>query len=99
VTHMNSVACFRRPALAAALVIAASPAFADPAPPAPAEKPAPGQQADSPDKIVCRKEMPLGSKLPVTRCTKKSIADEERRRGREFVEDAQTRSRGPWLTK
>jgi hypothetical protein len=98
---MSSVAkSYSRVLAAATLLAVASPAFAQPAEePAPAAQVAPEAQPPEPkDKVVCRREIPLGSKLPVTRCERKSVIDEDRRRGRDFLEDVQIKSRGPFLT-
>ncbi|HEY0649774.1 hypothetical protein [Phenylobacterium sp.] len=96
--------------LIAAGVLLAGPAAAQPAePPAPASSaPASAVVANptvegyvapkapkDPDPLVCRSETPIGSKLPVKVCVRKSDRDRQKRDSQEALQLIQRRSDGP----
>ncbi|WP_296597642.1 hypothetical protein [Phenylobacterium sp.] len=74
-------------ALAAGLILAQA---ADSAAP-PAKSAAPAK-----DPIVCRSEMPIGSRLPQKTCMPKSERDRLKRESRKRLEDIQTAGSGPF---
>jgi hypothetical protein len=68
---------------------AAAPAAASAA--TPAKKP-------EADPLICRDQTPLGSRLPQRVCRRKSEIERAQRVSRSLTEDAQTRSRGPFVS-
>jgi len=60
-----------------ALVMPVAALAADPAPLPPASQPK-GEVEKMREKVVCTKSVPVGSLIPVRRCTTKSAADLER---------------------
>ena len=89
-------------ALASALVLAqATPAVPPPASEtspaaAPAAKAATAKPEEDP--IICREQTPLGTRFPQRVCERKSVMERAQRESRRLTEDAQTRSRGPFVS-
>jgi len=50
------------------------------------------------DPLVCRSETPIGSKLPVKHCVRKSERDRQKRESQEALQLIQRRSDGPVKT-
>lgn len=99
--------------LAAATALAAGSAAAQsPEPPAPAAvTPGPSVATNptvegyvapkapkDPDPMVCRSETPIGSKLPVKVCVRKSDRDRQKQDSQEALQLIQRRSDGPMKT-
>lgn len=60
------------------------------------ERPVTG--AKDPDPLVCRSETPIGSKLPVKTCVRKSEHDRQKRESQEALQLIQRRADGPVKT-
>jgi parvulin-like peptidyl-prolyl isomerase len=93
--------------LIAAGALMAESAAAQPAAPAPApvvvanptvEGYAPPKAPKDPDPLVCRSETPIGSKLPVKVCVRKSDRDRQKQDSQEALQLIQRRSDGPMKT-
>jgi hypothetical protein len=85
-------------ALVAALFVAAAPGVAPGAPAAPppaqggptvSEAVVTAKPKDDPMKIVCKNELPVGSRLPVKRCETKGEADMRKLEDRQQLEKMQ----------
>jgi hypothetical protein len=82
----------RTPVAFLALFALAAPASAaEPAPSAPL----PLAKAAEKDPLVCRSETPIGSKLPVKTCIRKSERDRQARDSQEALQLIQRRADGP----
>ena len=81
---------------------ASSPPPSEPAavPPAAQAAPNPAEAGKPPakDPVICRQEMPLGSRLPQKVCARRSGMEQQRQDSRRTLEDIQTRSRGPFAS-
>ena len=55
----------------------------------------PLQGVKEPDPLVCKSETPIGSKLPVKHCVRKSERDRQKRDSQETLQLIQRRSDGP----
>jgi hypothetical protein len=58
----------------------------------------PMQGVKEPDPLVCKSETPIGSKLPVKHCVRKSERDRQKRDSQETLQLIQRRSDGPMKT-
>ena len=87
---------------ASVMAQASSPPPSEPAavPPAAQAAPNPAEAGKPPakDPVICRQEMPLGSRLPQKVCARRSAVEQQEREGRRTLEDIQTRSRGPFAS-
>ena len=72
---------------------AADTSSAPPSPPATAAAPPAAKPADDP--LICRSETPIGTKLPVKTCIRKSERDRQKRESQDALQLIQRRSDGP----
>lgn len=91
--------------LGVAAALAAGSVAAQPAEPVPVvvanptvEGYAPAKAPKDPDPVVCRAETPIGSKLPVKVCVRKSDRDRQKQDSQEALQLIQRRADGPVKT-